>query len=88
MQVAENRGSLAKRSKAIDIRVFSIRNRIEDDEVQLKLISTLKMIADCGTKALERSQCEVCRDVLNGYALAKSAGYAPTAIAALLAVLE
>ena len=79
---------MAKRSKAIDIRVFSIRNRIEDDEVQLKLISTLKMIADCGTKALDRRQFEFCRDVLNGYALAKSAGNAPTAIAALLAVLE
>ena len=43
-------------------------------QVQLKLISTLKMIADCGTKALDRRQFEFCRDVLNGYALAKSAG--------------
>ena len=59
-----------KRTKAMDIRVFSIRNRIEDDEVQLKLISTLKMVADVGTKALDRRQFEFCRDVLNGYALA------------------
>ena len=43
--VANERGSLAKRSKAMDIRVFSIRNRIEDQEVRLKYISTLEMAA-------------------------------------------
>ena len=72
VQVAENRGSLAKRTKAVDIRVFSIRNRIEDSEVQLKLISTVKMIADVGTKALPEKQFKFCRDVLNGYALVRA----------------
>ena len=88
VQVAENRGSLAKKTKAMDIRVFSIRNRIEDDEVQLKLISTLKMVADVGTKALDRRQFEFCRDVLNGYALAKSAGNTTATAAALVITLD
>ena len=84
--VAENRGSLAKRSKALDIRVFSVRNRIEDQEIQLKLISTLKMIADVATKPLDLKQFEFCRDVLNGYGLLKAGGKTelPTAAAALV----
>ena len=40
VQMAVNRGSLAKRTKANDIRVLSICNRIEDSEVQMKLIRT------------------------------------------------
>ena len=84
--VAENRGSLAKRSKALDIRVFSVRNRIEDQEIQLKLISTLKMVADVATKPLDLKQFEFCRDVLNGYGLLKAGGKTelPTAAAALV----
>ena len=88
VQVAEDRGSLAKRTKAIDIRVFSIRNRTEDEEVQLKLISTLKMVADVGTKALDRKQFEFCRDVLNGYALAKAAGNTSAVVASLVTALD
>ena len=52
--------------------------------MQLKLISTLKMVAGVGTKALDRRQFEFCRDVLNGYALAKSAGNTTATAAALL----
>ena len=36
--------------------------------------STLKMVADVATKPLDQKQFEFCRDVLNGYALAKAAG--------------
>ena len=72
VQAANNRGSIAKKSKALDIRVFSLRNRIEDQEVQLKLIGTLEMVADVATKALDLKQFEFCRDVLNGYALVKA----------------
>ena len=74
MTVAENRGSIQKKSKALDIRVFSLRNRIEDQEVQLKLIGTLQMVADVCTKALDVKQFEFCRDVLNGYALLRATG--------------
>ena len=37
----------------MDIRVFAIRNRIEDQQVQLKYISTLEMAADIATKGLD-----------------------------------
>ena len=50
--------------------------------------STLKMVADVGTKALDRRQFEFCRDVLNGYALAKSAGNTTATAAALVITLD
>ena len=53
MSVAENRGSLAKKSKALDIRVFGIRNRLEDQHLELKYVSTVEMVADFGTKKAE-----------------------------------
>jgi hypothetical protein len=74
VQVANNRGSLAKRSKAIDVRVFGVRNRIEDQEVTTKLISTVHMAADIGTKALDLKSFVFFRDLLSGYALARAAG--------------
>ena len=72
VQMAVNRGSLGKRTKANDIRVLSICNRIEDSEVQMKLISTVKMIADVGTKALPQKECAFRRDELNGFALERA----------------
>ena len=69
VSVANDRGSLAKKSKAMDIRVFAIRNKIEDHQIMLKLISTVEMVADLGTKALdhkkfvdcaEGAQCSTC----------------------------
>ena len=72
VSVANDRGSLAKRSKAMDIRVFSIRNRIEDQEVQLKLINTLDMVADVATKGLDAKKFVFFRDLLNGYALVRA----------------
>ena len=56
----------------MDIRVFSIRNRIEDQQLQLKLINTLEMVADVGTKALDTNKFKFFRDVLNGYALVRA----------------
>ena len=66
VSVANDRGSLAKKSKAMDIRVFAIRNKIEDHQIMLKLISTVEMVADMGTKALDQKKFVFFRDVMNG----------------------
>ena len=67
----------------MDIRVFSIRNRIEDQEVQLKYISTLEMAADIATKGLDQAKFTFFRDLLNGYALVRAAQPNNTEIPAL-----
>ena len=41
-------------------------------EIIISTISTVKMIADVGTKALPEKQFKFCRDVLNGYALVRA----------------
>ena len=74
MSVAENRGSLAKKSKALDIRVFGIRNRLEDQHLELKYISTVEMVADLGTKNLGPVRFKFLRDIMNGYALVRASG--------------
>ena len=56
----------------MDIRVFAIRNRIEDQQVQLKYISTLEMAADIATKGLDQDKFTFFRDLLNGYALVRA----------------
>ena len=66
--IAMNRGSLAKKSRAMDVRVLSIRNKIEDRKVVPHYLSTEKMIADIGTKALDPKQFCLLRDKLCGYA--------------------
>ena len=66
--IAMNRGSLAKKSRAMDVRVLSIRNKIEDMKVVPHYLSTEKMIADIGTKALDPKQFCLLRDKLCGYA--------------------
>ena len=38
----------------------------------LKLISTVEMVADMGTKALDQKKFVFFRDVMNGYALARA----------------
>jgi hypothetical protein len=72
IKVAENKGSLLKKSKSLDIQVYSLRNRIEDQEVRLKYIETVKQVADIGTKALGVRQFEFLRDLMNGYALVRA----------------
>ena len=37
---------MSKASKALQVRVYALRNRIEDQEVMLKYCSTLQMAAD------------------------------------------
>jgi hypothetical protein len=63
-----NRGSLAKKTRATEIRVFSIRNKVEDMKVVPIYLETHKMIADLGTKALDPKLFCALRDVMCGYA--------------------
>ena len=68
IRIAMNRGSLAKKTRATEIRVFSIRNKVEDMKVVPIYIETSKMIADIGTKALDPKLFCAFSDVLCGYA--------------------
>ena len=66
--------SLNKSSRALDIRVFTLRNRIEDQEVALKWKDTLSLAADIGTKLFSIKRFKFLRDLVNGYALARANG--------------
>ena len=74
IQIMMNRGSLPNKSKAMDIRVMSARNKVEDKKVLPIYVSTLKMLADIGTKALDEKQFVFLRDLSNGYALVRARG--------------
>jgi hypothetical protein len=59
----------------MDIRVMSARNKVEDKKVTPTYVSTLEMLADIGTKALDEKQFFVfLRDLANGYALVQARG--------------
>ena len=73
IQIANNRGSLGKSSRAMDLKTLSTRNRIEDHEVKTEYCETGDMIADMGTKALAEPLFVRFRDTMNGYALVKAA---------------
>ena len=74
IQVAENRGVMSKASKALQIRVYGLRNRIEDQEVMVRYINTLEMAADLGTKLFSVRRFKFLRDLVNGYALVRASG--------------
>jgi hypothetical protein len=67
IRIAMNRGSLAKKTRALGIRVLSIRNKIEDMKVVPHYLPTEKMIAVIGTKALDPKQFCLLRDKFCGY---------------------
>ncbi len=69
IQIANNRGALAKKTRAMDLRTLSIRNKIEDMKVLPVFCETIKMLADIETKALEPTRFEILRDIMTGYAL-------------------
>jgi hypothetical protein len=66
-QIAMNRGSLAKKTRAMDLRVMTVRNKIEDMKVVPMYLRTSEMVADIGTKALEPKLFAYRRDKLCGY---------------------
>ena len=72
IQIATNRGSLGKTSRAMDLQTLSIRNRIEDHQVFPIYTHTTTMLADMGSKALPEMPFIKFRDVMNGYALVKA----------------
>ncbi len=67
IQIAMNRGSLAKKTRAMDLRVMTIRNKIEEMKVVPMYLRTCEMIADIGTKALDPKLFTYLRDKLCGY---------------------
>ena len=73
IQIANNRGSLGKASRAMDLKTLSVRNHIEDHAVQTKWKASGEMLADMGTKALMENPFVKFRDTMNGYALVKAA---------------
>jgi hypothetical protein len=73
IEVANNRGSLGKTSRALDLKTLSLRQRIEDHQVESKYVNTNGMLADMNTKALAEDKFVQFRDVSNGYALVKAA---------------
>ena len=67
IQIAMNRGALAKKTRAMDMRVMTIRNKIENMKVVPMYLRTSEMIADIGTKALDPKLFVYLRDKLCGY---------------------
>ena len=74
IQMMENKGSLAKRSKAMDTQLYALRDRMIDQEVQLKYVPTSDMLADIFTKPLGKVKFEFFRDIITGYAPVVKAG--------------
>ena len=72
IQIANNRGSLGKSSRAMDLEVLATRNRIEDHQVSTEYADTDNMLADIGTKTLSVPKFPRFRDTMNGYALVKA----------------
>ena len=67
IQIANNRGALAKKTRAMDMRTLAVRNKIEDMKVVPVYLETAKMLADIGTKALDPNRFEMLRDLITGY---------------------
>ena len=63
---------MSKASKALSVRVYGLRNRIEDQEVMLKYCNSLAMAADLGTKLFSIRRFKFLRDLVNGYALVRA----------------
>jgi len=69
IQIANNRGALAKKTRAMDMRTLAVRNKVEDMKVIPIYCETLMMLADIGTKALDPTWFEILRDAMTGYSL-------------------
>jgi hypothetical protein len=67
IQIANNRGALAKKTRAMDMRTLTVRNKVEDMKVIPVYCETSRMLADIGTKALEPARFEILRDAMTGY---------------------
>ena len=74
IHIANNRGALAKKTRAIDLRTLAVRNKVEDLKVIPVYCETSKMLADIGTKALDPHRFEILRDIMTGYAVLEAKG--------------
>jgi hypothetical protein len=68
IQIAMNRGSLSRKTRGTDLRVLTLRNKVEDLKVVPIYLPTLDMLADIGTKVLDPKLFCKLRDQLCGYA--------------------
>ena len=67
--IANNRGALAKKTRAMDMRTLAVRNKVEDLKVIPVYCETTQMLADIGTKALDPTRFEILRDAMTGYGM-------------------
>jgi hypothetical protein len=72
IQIANNRSALAKKTRAMEMRTLTVRNKVEDMKVVPVYCETSQMLADIGTKALEPHRFEILRDIMTGYALVEA----------------
>ena len=72
-RIINNRGSAGVTSRAMDLKILSSRNRIEDHDVVTVNTGTEEILADIGTKALAASRFIRLRDLMNGYSIVKAA---------------
>jgi hypothetical protein len=68
IQIAMNRGSLSRKTRGIDLRVLTIRNKVEDLKVVPIYLNTKDMLLDLGTKSLDPKPFCRLTDMLYGYA--------------------
>ena len=61
-----NRGAFAKKSRAMDLKVLTLRNKVEDMKCVPIYLKTSEMLADIGTKALDPKLFCYPRDKLCG----------------------
>ncbi len=72
IQIANNRGALPKKTRAMEMKTLSVRNKVEDMKVVPVYVKTSRMLADIGTKALDPARFELLRDAMTGYGLWES----------------
>jgi hypothetical protein len=63
-----NRGSLSRKTRGTDLRVLTLRNKVEDLKVVPIYLNTKGMLVDLGTKALDPKPFCGLRNELCGYA--------------------
>ena len=66
IHVATSQRSMNPRSKHIDVRVFKLKEFVEDGVLQLAKVDSIHNIADCLTKSLGRDAVEPARDYMMG----------------------
>ena len=66
VHVATSQKAMNPRSKHIDVRVFKLKEFVEEKILQLNKVESIHNIADCLTKALGRDPVQTARDYMMG----------------------